>query len=461
MRLPLNYAAAMMGLPGNFSGVSVRGVCIDSREVKPGCLFACLKGEKSDGHDFAVAAEKAGAAAVLAARPLPDVGVPVLVANDVIRALGTLARRWRDGAKGRVVCVTGTAGKTTLKEMLAAILRRGGSVAVSEKNHNNQLGLPLSLLAAEGTEDFWVMEAGISRPGDMEELAEIVAPDVAVILNVGAGHCEGLGEKGVAWHKTRLLEKLSPGGLALAGADYPELVGEVLKIRPDATFFSAGADSEVPYRLLNDDGAGNLRLFLNGEEFTASLPGGEAYPAETVLAACATATLLGLSPTEIKAGLRNVRPLAGRFSVSRVGGWDIIDDTYNANPLSMKRSLEGAGEIAKRRGSPLVLALGYMGELGDESRRSHRELGQRAAALKPARFFWKGDFGGEIGEGYGAKPTRTDDAEEFTRAASELISSPEFADGGVILLKGSRANKLEGYAKIFRDLLAGEKARVL
>ena len=208
----------------------VCGVVTDSRKAGPGSLFVCVPGERVDGHDFAAAAVERGAVALLAQRPLsvPDGGgeVPVFVVPDSVEGLGQLARWWRDRTSALVTGVTGTAGKTTVKEVLAQVLSVRGKTARNALNLNNQIGMPLSMLAADGDEAFWVMEAGISHEGDMEALGAILRPDLALILNVGAGHTAGLGKKGVAWHKTRLLASLAGGGRALVSADYPDLARE-------------------------------------------------------------------------------------------------------------------------------------------------------------------------------------------------------------------------------------------
>ncbi|MDE7065497.1 MAG: UDP-N-acetylmuramoylalanyl-D-glutamyl-2, 6-diaminopimelate--D-alanyl-D-alanine ligase, partial [Desulfovibrionaceae bacterium] len=178
----------------------VTGVARDNRDIVPGDLFVCIPGERVDGHDFAMAAVQAGAAAVLARRELPEVppSVPVLRVDDTVKALGRLAAAWRMRTRAKVVGITGTAGKTTVKEVLAQVLSVQGPTERTAKNHNNQIGLPLSILNAAEDAAFWVMEAGISHAQDMEELAPVLRPDIGLVLNAGAGHTAGLGGRGVA-----------------------------------------------------------------------------------------------------------------------------------------------------------------------------------------------------------------------------------------------------------------------
>ena len=230
MRLSLDCAAraANAALAEGFRNIPVTAVATDSRAAVPGSLFVCIPGERVDGHDFAESAADRGACAVLAQHPLPAFaekrpGVPVLLVEDSVKALGQVAHAWRRTFAGKVVGLTGTAGKTTVKEVLASVLSLAGKTAKTEMNHNNQIGMPMAMLAADGGERFWVMEAGISHAGDMDELGAVMEPDLAIVLNAGTGHTEGLGREGVAWHKTRLFTHLSPAGKAMASADYPEL----------------------------------------------------------------------------------------------------------------------------------------------------------------------------------------------------------------------------------------------
>lgn len=446
--------AAALGLPADAcsqmeAGVITRAVT-DSREAGPGALFVCVPGARVDGHDFALSAVERGAGAVLATRPLPEVsahGVPVLVVEDTVKALGRLAANWRARTAAKVVCVTGTAGKTTLKEALAAILAVRGKTARTPLNHNNQIGMPCAVLDTDGDEDFWVMEAGISHEGDMDELASILRPDLALILNVGPGHTEGLGGRGVAWHKARLLAHLAPGGTALVSADYANLVAEAAATGAKPVFFSA-AGADAPYRgSMSDASAGECRLELAGTSCVAETPFRGAFGAETVVAAAAAAHLLGLDGDEICRGLAAATLPPQRCARRQLGPWLVIDDTYNANPLSMRRMLEAAAAEAARASRPLVAVLGEMGELGAEAPGHHKELGRLLGRLGVAAVFWKGGHGDEVAAGFAeaapgarARWTAVKDSEDFMAAWK---ASGIGAEAGVLLFKGSRANRLE------------------
>lgn len=463
--MSIGQAAAALGLPedgfGGCQGTMLVRAVTDSREAGPGALFVCVKGKRADGHDFAASAVERGASAVLSTRPLPEVaelGVPVLVVPDAVKALGQLAVNWREQTAAKVICVTGTAGKTTLKETLAAILSVHGKTAKTPLNHNNQIGMPCAVLDTDGDEAFWVMEAGISQEGDMDELAAILRPDLALILNVGAGHCEGLGKKGVAWHKARLLGHLTPGGIALISADYADLVAESQATGVQPVYFSIKA-SDVPYKgRMLQGGEGICSLEINGEELSVKTPFRGAFGAENAIACAAAAHLLGLGQDEICQGFAKVSLPEQRCIHKSLGPWRVIDDTYNANPLSMQRMLEAAAEEAAACGLPLLAVLGEMGELGEKSASYHEELGQMLGRLGVVAVFWKGGQGEKVRQGLksAGKQKNTgwkqvNSVEDFALAWSQGHDLPK---AGVILFKGSRANRLEEILAAFESSLA-------
>ena len=285
--------------------VAVTSVVTDSREAVPGSLFVCIAGERVDGHDYAARAVEQGAVAVLAARPLEGLSVPVLLVQDTVRALGAVAALWRGKSSARVVGITGSAGKTTVKELLAHVLSRRGKTACNALNLNNQVGMPLCMLKTDGDEDFWVFEAGISHEGDMDELGAILQPDLALILNVGAAHTEGLGERGVAWHKSRLLAHLAPEGQALVSADYDDLVREARAVFGDVLFFTASGrplSYRAAYAGCSDGVHGQYRLWLDGRPCDVIAPFRGDYGTENCIAVAAAAHMLGLTAEEIAGG---------------------------------------------------------------------------------------------------------------------------------------------------------------
>lgn len=440
----------------------IRGVATDNRCVQAGDLFVCIVGERFDGHDFALAAAQAGAAALLCHRePVPQVRalpIPILLVDDTVRALGQIAHAWRLRTTAKVVGVTGSAGKTTVKEVLAQVLSVHGKTVCNALNLNNQIGLPVSMLRTAGDELFWVLEAGISKAQDMDELGSILQPDMALVLNVANAHTEGLGDKGVAWHKSTLLRHLAAGGQALVSADYPDLVREARSAHSDVQFFSTAA-KPVRYRgaytgiVRNSAGQerGVYRLWLDGSTVDVESPFCGSYGTENAVAIAAIAHLLGLSAAEIARGFAAASLPQQRFQSCQLGAWCSINDTYNANPLSMKRMLEAAAE--KAGSQPLVCLLGTMGELGEAALPEHYALGEFLAGLRPKAVFWHGAYyeqltAGLAAQGYTGVCAAVSEPQEFLRALADC-----HLDGGVVLFKGSRSNALERYCQAFEAQL--------
>jgi len=430
-----------------------REVCrvrTDNREVTPGDLFFCLKGERFDGHDFAAQAAKAGACAVVASRALPELAAtacPVIVVSDTQKALGELARYWRDTVPAKVIAITGTAGKTTAKELLAQTLGSVIRVAKNHKNFNNQVGLPLSMLAADGREDAWVMEAGISKPHDMAELGEIVAPDMAVVLNIGPAHLQGLGDiAGVARAKASLLSFVKPGGRGLCSMDYPELWDEARRVFPEVEGFSARDGFAKYYARFEEPlpgGRGLYEIIVDRQAFWAELPACGAHFAENAAAVAGACHMLGLSPEQIARGLGEAVLPGQRFCCKQSGAWRVVDDSYNANPLSMRRSLEAARLMAGE--GRLVLVLGDMGELGDEAAQAHEDIGAVIASVKPDLVFYHGEHAADVSRGVASAGCSV--KLEPVAGPKRVLAALAGLDGGTVLVKGSRFCRMEVYAE--------------
>lgn len=470
MRMTLTHVAAILGLgqPMQATWKAVErfsaGAAIDSREVNLGDLFFCLPGERTDGHDHARQAVDNGAAAVVATRFLPELAerVPVLVVRDAVVALGALASVWRRQFAGRVVGVTGSAGKTTVKEMLAQVCSQAGTTCWNRLNLNNQIGLPLSLLSCSGQEDFWVMEAGISRPSDMDELGVILRPDLAVLLNAGPAHLVELGcVARVAAAKARLVAHLRPDGLALVNQDCPDLWREssgythrvhgFSLLDPAAEFYSSG---QSPADQGNEQEQGHVRmeLVLHGRSMELTWPAEKAPLAQNVLAVAGAATLLGIDHDALRNGLTTEISLPGRFAVEKHGPWVLVDDTYNANPLSMHQALRRAVDLAGKR--KLSCVLGDMLELGAAAAVEHEKLGQALARLGCSRVYYHGHHAADVRLGWKASGERGRFMECET--PDDFVSGwrKGAKDGGVVLFKGSRAGKMETYLEALRTELS-------
>lgn len=443
MNMTLAEIALALGcyLDAGSSSVVTR-VRTDSRTVGEGDLFFCIVGQNMDGHQFAAQAVAAGARAVVASAPL-TVDAPVFLVEDTTVALGRLARAWRERSTARVIGVTGSAGKTTVKEMLAQVLGAVGPTAKNFRNLNNQIGLPLSMLEMTGTEDFWVLELGISRPGDMDDLGRILAPDAAMVVNIGPCHLEGLGDlAGVAREKSSLFDFVRPGGFCCVNADYPLLVTESDGRCPRRVLFSGGG-RDVAYscrqRAVHGDRA-EFGLCARGRVVNLTVSA-NVHVEENMAAVVAMAMELGLSPETIAQALGTYAPVPQRFAIAQAGAWTLIDDTYNANPVSMARSIHEAERLAQ--GRRLVLVLADMRELGPESAAAHRDLGRLIGRTACSHCFFHGAHARDVQDGLGTFSglfRRVEDPSEVMGALADVRDA-----GGVMLFKGSRSCAMEHF----------------
>ncbi len=452
----------------NMQNTEILSVCRDTNDVTAQSLFVCIAGQRFDGHDFAKKAVQAGASALLVTRHLVDIDVPQFIVSDAVKALGILANAWRKKFKGKVIAITGTAGKTTLKECLAHVLASAGKkVARNKLNYNNQIGLPLSMLSASGNEDYWVMEAGISQPHDMDELGSILEPDMALVLNAGNAHTEGLGAKGVAWHKAQLLKYIKPDNSAMPQAfvcaDYAELVQHAKAICPEAYLFSGqelglSAECKATYLGMGEgaDGAkGKYSVSYAQKSFEISTPFYGSYGAENIAAIVSIAHNLGLGEQEIINGIQSVSLPEQRFNMHELGAWCIIDDSYNANALSMQKMLEAA--VQKSGNAPCYAVLGAMGELGNVATQEHENLGHNLANLGIKNVFWKGPHAHDVlkgleAENHAGKFIIVNDASDFGAKWHEAKLSP-----GTVLCKGSRSNALDEFVSIILHQIKTEQ----
>ena len=437
---------AAVGAPpdGPFTGVST-----DSRRVEPGQLFVALEGPRFDGHDFVAAALEAGAAGAVVRRgfSLPErPGACLFPVADTTRALGDLAAAWRREHSARVVAVTGSNGKTTTKEMLAAVLGRRHRVLRNRGNFNNHVGLPLTLLTLSGEHTAVVVEMGMNAPGEIARLTQIAAPEVGLVTNVGPAHLGRLGSlEAIAAAKAELYQGLGPGDTAVVNADDPLLAPWAGRLACRVVTFGSGEGAMVR--------AGEADYGEAEVRFRLELPGAAPCPVRlpvpgrhnlmNALAAAAAAWVLGLGSEEIAAGLADFAPVPGRFSPRRApGGYTVIDDTYNANPASLAAGLEALA--ARREPGRRVLILGDMRELGPEAPRLHREAGGQAVAAGCALVWAVGRFAEEVAAGAraaglaGARARAFADQRELAAAARESLRPED-----VVLVKGSRSAGME------------------
>ena len=439
--------AAVRGAPA----LSFPSVCTDTRALVPGCLFVALRGERFDGHAFAAQAVAGGAAAVLAdaAAELPP-DLPALVVRDTAEALRALAAGWRAHVGASILGVTGSAGKTTTKELCAHLLAAAGSVARTPGNFNNAVGLPLSLLAMpEGTR-FGVFEAGTNHPGEIAPLAALMRPDAAVLVNVGPVHIGNFGsEEKIADEKAGLLRAVPPGGfcfLDACGAHFPFLAAQCAGRR----LVSVSADPARPadYVAVSSDpetGAFTVEEAAGGERRALRAPRPGAHQIGNALLAVAAARTFGGVPWDgIAARLGSAPNAPMRWEITEKGGVRWTNDAYNANPVSMAAAV-AAFAASERGAARRIVALGDMGELGEGREEAlHRGVGEAVAAAAPDLLVCVGPKAGWIADGAvaaGFPASRVHRAPDAPAARPLLASLVR--PGDAVLLKASRSVGLE------------------
>lgn len=359
-------------LIGGNENVTITGVVRDNRQVKEGNLFVCFPGERVDGHDFAPQAYEAGAAACLAQHELSCAAGPYILVDNTFEALKKLAKYYRGLFDIPVIGVTGSVGKTTAKEMTAAVLSARFNVLKTTANLNNEIGVPLTLLSLTEEHEAAVVEMGISDFGEMSRLADMVRPDICIMTTIGFCHLETLGDlDGVLKAKSEVFDYMSPNGVAIVNGDDVKLREFDPQIRKIT--FGYGENNDWRGENVRTDGTEGVLCDIVSKEsaFSAYIPAFGSHMVLGALPAAAVAYLLGLTDEEIERGLLKYVPVGGRANIKDTGFIRIIDDCYNANPNSMTASLSSLSEIKGRK----VAILGDMNELGVKSEDLHRSIG--------------------------------------------------------------------------------------
>lgn len=417
--------------------VEITGVKLDTRQLQPGDLFVAIKGERVDGHNYLTAASEHGAVAALVTRKVEH-AMPQVLVNDATLALGDLASAVRAQRNVRAVGITGSNGKTTVKTLVASILSLHGRTHVSAGNHNNELGLPLTILAMPQDTEFAVFEMGAGKPGDIAYLAAIARPDVGVVTLIAPAHLERMGSvEVVAETKGAMYQALPSDGVAVINAD-----------DAFASFFTglAGSRKVLRFGLQQpaDVIADAIEQRPDGSRFVLHTPVGQSEVAlplpgrhniANALAAAAAALALDVPLATIVAGLEQAHGVTGRLQRQEMpAGWTLIDDSYNANPSSMAAAMDTLLLAPGER----WLVLGDMAELGPDARALHAQVGQRARELGVERLFAIGELGaatvaafGEGGEHFSDKP------------ALVAILQKQLHSGVTCLVKGSRSAGME------------------
>ena len=449
-------------------GTRIAGIGTDTRTLAPGRIFWALHGERFDGHDFLDQSFERGASGVVAeaeklrGRSFPEKGV-VIAAADSLEALGGLARWWRHAHRVAVAALTGSAGKTTTKEMAAAILALDAKTLCSPGNFNNLIGLPLTLLDLREEHRRAVLEMGMNHPGEIARLTEIADPDVGLITNVARAHLEGLGDvRAVARAKAELLDRMSSEGTAVLNGDDTLLMSEAPRFSGRVLTFGLGEKNDVRADSVRDLGRKGIAFVSHFEnqavEVRLNVPGRQNVV--NALAATALSLSMGAPVSSVVRGLAAFPGIPGRFFLLDLpGGGLLVDDTYNANPSSLRAALDSLAPLARGRGR-LIAGLGDMLELGRETVSAHFEAGRMAAERGVDEILALGDHAeevvrGAVDGGLSSKQTR------IVRTHEEMANGIDrvLREGDVVLLKASRGMRLDRVVELLKGMEKGGTSR--
>ncbi len=439
MMMRLSELAALLAAPLRGDDAAFDAVCTDTRSARRGDLFIALRGERFDAHAFVAQAAAAGAVAAVVERPVESPIAQIVVANT-LDALAVLGRHWRGRFDIPLIALTGSNGKTTVKEMLASILRaQAGSEAVlaTRGNLNNHIGVPLMLLELRERHRFAAIEMGMNHPGEIAQLAAIGCPTVALVNNAQREHMEFMTTvEAVARENAAVFGVLPADGTAVVNADDAH-----------ADFFRSAAGThrivdfgiEKPaavsggYVLKNLSSEIRLRTPAGETSATLAIPG--LHNVRNALAACACAHAVGIAPEVMRAGLNGFRPYHGRLQVKHAaGGATVIDDTYNANPDSVRAAIDVLAECPP----PTVLILGDMGEVGDHAEAFHREVGAYARSRNVSSLYAFGEKTRGAVEAFGAPASQAHSIEQLIERV-QACATPQ----ATLLVKGSRFMRME------------------
>ena len=434
--LTLSETASILGAVLVGDDARYSGLCTDSRKVPAGSLFVAIEGERFDGHDFVDAAAEQGALAAVVSKAR-KFSLPTIKVDDTIAALGRLAGHWRRRFTAPLTAITGSNGKTTVKEMLSAILRRSHEVLATRGNLNNEIGAPLTLSQLDESHQRIIIELGANHPGEIARLTRISMPTVGVITLCAPAHLEGFGSvEGVARAKGELFAEMPEDGCAVINADdafaplWTEMAGSRRKLR-----FGLDADADVSgeWHPAGTGGALEIRSPLGTFDLRIPFPG--RHNGSNALSATAAAIAAGASVEDICSGLESAQPVSGRLQLKRGrGGARIFDDTYNANPHSLRAGLE----VLIEQDAGCWLVLGDMAELGADAPRFHEEAGRLARELGVERLFAVGPLSRLAAERFGKGATHFDSQQALIGALKSQLTAD-----ATVLIKGSRSMGME------------------
>ena len=436
--------------PGS-EDITITGVQLDSRHVKPGDLFVAIMGEKADGHDFVSMAAKNGARAALVSRPV-EAEIPTILVSDTIRAYGDLAAAYRERAGVTVIGITGSVGKTTTKEMTACMLSRTYHTARTEGNHNNNLGLPMTILDMPDDTEVAVLEMGMNHFGEMAYLTSIARPDIAIITNIGTMHIEHLGTReGILQAKLEIMRGMPDDGAGVFNGDEP-LLWNIRAIGKHKKYYygieNHACDVTATDIVELDDG---VRFVVHGfgQQFELFVPMLGRHAVYNALAATTVGLLLGVKPEQIQARFSSFHNTGMRQKIYVKNGVTIIEDCYNAGPESTEAALDVLAGI--KTDGRRIAVLGDMLELGNRSAAEHYRIG-RLAVGKADLLLTYGEHSVRTLTGAitgGMNPKNTDHFDTHEDMAHML--KMRVSEGDVVLFKGSRGMRMEKVLQLFLD----------
>lgn len=424
-------------------------IVTDTRKISAGVLFVALQGERFNGEDFAAEALAKGAAGVVVSKAcapeqLAKCQGTVLQVEDTLTAYQLMAKAWREKfPQVKMVAITGSNGKTTTKDLTAAVLSARGAVLKTQANFNNEIGLPLTLLGLRAEHTAAVVEIGMRGFHQIEALAPIAQPQIGIVTNVGETHMELLGSlENIAKAKQELVEAIPAGGTVILNADnkYVAAMAAAAKAGVKVMTFGMEADADVRGEALHTEG--NCTKFMvtyknERHEYSVNMVG--RHNVYNTLAAITAGFALGLSPEEVRRGLGNLQATKMRFELQQVKEWQVVNDAYNASPMSMTAAINTLSELAKGR---KIAVLGDMLELGSVSKEAHLHVGQEVAEHNFTALITRGEMGEFIAEGAEAKGMTAVfrcDSHEAAAAQLQKILQP----GDTLLFKGSRGMQME------------------
>lgn len=432
--------------------VTVTSVDTDSRRVLPGQLFVALPGEKFDGHDFLPQVAAQGAVAALISKPV-ETDLPAVLVKDTRLALGQLASWWRQQLALPLIAVTGSNGKTTTKEMIAAIMQVhvGGTdlVLATAGNFNNDIGMPLTLLRLRATHRCAVIEMGMNHLGEIDYLTRLARPNVAVINNAGTAHIGELGSReNIAKAKGEIFAGLAADGVAVINAD-SDFADYWRGLNPARRVLSFGMQQAADVQGEMLDGDSQFKLSFQGEsvEVTLAVPG--AHNVMNALAAAASCLAAGVSLTEVAQGLARFAGVKGRLQQKTAAcGARLIDDTYNANPDSMKAALD----VLSSLGANTVFVMGDMGELGADAEAMHAQIGRYAKDRGIRQFYALGTLTKAAAQAFGSQAQHFESLPSLVEALNQAVTAQD-----IVLVKGSRFMQMERVVQALVEAQATEQ----